>query len=324
MRKGRELELLIERIKKLQLPEAVIQSPEWVIDRDTGTPREVDVGIRHKVGDSEVFIAIECRDKKDVQDIQWIEQLIAKKESVGAHALFAVTGSDFTKPAIIKAQKRGVFLRRMIKKIPEDIAGISNSIFVTFQYLEPKHIALSLTVPNSLRDSLEDCNYQYESIGEYLSYSDLFALLVNSNVYRDVAGYICKNMNGEEGFFKYNEFEAKLIIPKIEVITPNGRFPVYEARVRSELNYGEVSLPLIALSEYSPVVESENNDHDRATMFTYGLKQSPLGKIILDNKSNEISLEIFTKELLSEGKVFIGMTFVANEPIRPVWIRLDL
>src|SRR4028118_456640 len=111
MRQGKSLELIIEKIQGLIMPGATIKSPEYVNDIDTGTPREVDVGIRVNTEQGSVFIAVECRDRGGVQDIQWIEQLIAKKESIQADVLIAVVTSNFTKPAKIKAFKKGICLR---------------------------------------------------------------------------------------------------------------------------------------------------------------------------------------------------------------------
>lgn len=76
----KNLELLLEKISDLIIPGATIKSPEYVNDIDTGTLREVDVGIRLNTEKGSVFIAIECRDRGGVQDIQWIEQLISKNK----------------------------------------------------------------------------------------------------------------------------------------------------------------------------------------------------------------------------------------------------
>src|SRR4051794_21546791 len=109
-RNGRSLELLVKRIKEHQSPGATIRSPEFVPDRDTAQPREVDVGIRVPRNGDSVFIALECRDRGSVQAVEWIEQLICKKQSIGADVLVAVTSSRFSKPARMKALKHGVIL----------------------------------------------------------------------------------------------------------------------------------------------------------------------------------------------------------------------
>jgi hypothetical protein len=110
-RKGRNLEIVLEKIHKVDLPFATVKSPEFVMDIDTGTRREVDIGIRSETEKGSLFIAIECRDRGAIQDIQWIEQLISKKRSICADVLVAVTTSSFTEPAKIKACKNGIEIR---------------------------------------------------------------------------------------------------------------------------------------------------------------------------------------------------------------------
>lgn len=55
MRQGKELELVIKKIEQVKLPKATINSPEYVRDVDTGTQREVDVGIRYPTPNGEVY-----------------------------------------------------------------------------------------------------------------------------------------------------------------------------------------------------------------------------------------------------------------------------
>jgi len=130
-RKGRNLELLVKRIREHQSPDALIRSPEFVPDKDTGQPREIDVGIRVPRDGGSVFVAVECRDRVSVQAVKWIEQLICKKQSIGADVLVAVTSSRFSKPARVKALKHGVILARMTPKLHEELAELASSFFIT-------------------------------------------------------------------------------------------------------------------------------------------------------------------------------------------------
>lgn len=124
MKQGREFELLIARIKEMLHPEARVQSPARVPDRDTGEPREIDVGIWRQAEQGEIFIAVECRHRTAVQDVTWIEQLIAKKDSIGADLLIAVTSSAFTSPATVKAAKRGVLVRTLAPALAGEIRSL--------------------------------------------------------------------------------------------------------------------------------------------------------------------------------------------------------
>jgi hypothetical protein len=77
----REFELLVARIEKQLSPlGAIIKSPDSIIDKVSGSPREVDASIRYVVGSTPILITIECRNREKLQDDTWIEQLAKKKE----------------------------------------------------------------------------------------------------------------------------------------------------------------------------------------------------------------------------------------------------
>ena len=104
-RKGREFELLIEKLEKIVLPAgAKIFSPGYLKDRITGEQREVDILIEHKVGTSNIKIAIECRDRISNQDTTWIEQIHTKLNDINIDKAIVVSSSQFTQPAIEKAK----------------------------------------------------------------------------------------------------------------------------------------------------------------------------------------------------------------------------
>jgi hypothetical protein len=189
-RKGRELELLVKRIKEHQSPEAVVISPEFVPDVDTGQPREVDVSIRLKRNEVPIFIAVECRDRTSVQSVEWIEQLICKKSSINADVLMAITSSRFTGPARIKALKHGVILAEMSSKIPEELSDIASSFFITLRYLAPRICGIDLQMPSGLDDDLEAYRYGHEIIDRDLSLTELASVLTTPNLVRTIPRFV--------------------------------------------------------------------------------------------------------------------------------------
>jgi hypothetical protein len=99
-RKGRALEQLVAELKRVLGPTGVtIQSPEFIIGRNSGKRREVDVSLRTKIGSSAMFVMFECRDRQGRQDVTWIEQVAMKQEDVGANKAVAVCPDGFTKGA---------------------------------------------------------------------------------------------------------------------------------------------------------------------------------------------------------------------------------
>lgn len=154
-RKGRELEILVQQIEKVLAPDAKIESPSYLIDKDTGQKREVDICIRQNIGSSEIVIIIECRDRTSVEDSTWIEQLISKKNSILVNKVIAVSSNSFSKPAILKAQKNGIDIRLLKSITDSEIeqwlkGGIyiinccptfnNNGVAIEFKFLEKKEI----------------------------------------------------------------------------------------------------------------------------------------------------------------------------------------
>lgn len=76
-----------------------------------GKKREVDISIRNKVGKHEFLTIIECRDRAEKGEIDWIEQIITK--TANANKVIAVSTSGFTDEAIIKANHYNVVLRKL-------------------------------------------------------------------------------------------------------------------------------------------------------------------------------------------------------------------
>lgn len=121
-KKGRDFERLVASIEKSLAPYgAIITSPHRIKDRDTGTWREIDATIQHKIGPTDILIAIECRDRSSIDDATWIEQLASKMKSVGANIMIAVSSRGFTTAAIKKAQREGIETRTLRKIKPKDI-----------------------------------------------------------------------------------------------------------------------------------------------------------------------------------------------------------
>lgn len=113
-RKGREFEKLVETFERVLAPHNVtVKSPDSIEDLDTGSPREIDISIRGKIGSVDVLIICECRDRKKPQDAPWIEQVAGKRRSVGADIAIAISASGFYKPAITKAKEFGVLTRQV-------------------------------------------------------------------------------------------------------------------------------------------------------------------------------------------------------------------
>lgn len=312
--KGRSLELLVKRIKEHQSPDASICSPEFVPDKDTGQPREVDVGIRVPRNGDSVFIAVECRDRVAVQAVEWIEQLICKKQSIGADVLVAVTSSRFSKPARVKALKHGVILARMSPKLPAELAELASSFFITLIYLAPRIISVDLQIPGHLNADLESYRYRHSFVDHELTLTELAQVWTTPNLVRTIPRFV-----EDWGQAKF----AKIDLTEIHatVLSNGQQYPLMGARVAYELNYGEVELPLRAVQELSVLDVLSDLD---AMAYAFGAGSEPQSEIIVDAQTGELRWDVLGKSLLNEGKVLIGAGLRASEPVSITTMRLDL
>ncbi len=129
MRQGRELEVLVSLIEKaLGDSPVTVQSPEYVVGR-SGQRREIDVSIRGTVGSAEVFVAVECRDRSEVQGVGWIDEVRGKHDDIGASKTIVVCSSSFSEPAIKTAETYGIDLRTLDEiSGPEILAWVHPSL----------------------------------------------------------------------------------------------------------------------------------------------------------------------------------------------------
>ncbi len=69
--------------------------------------RQIDITIRR----NNKLTLIECRIRKKIQDVTWVEEIIGRRMSLNADSVIAVSASGFTKGAVKKAKKYGIILR---------------------------------------------------------------------------------------------------------------------------------------------------------------------------------------------------------------------
>ncbi len=185
MRKGRKLELLLKEIEALKLPNATVKSPEFVKDRDTGTLREVDISIRYCSNDQDFFIALECRDRGNIQDITWVEQLISKRNSIGADVLIAVTSSSFSTPAKIKAFKNGVVLREFKKFTVNEVKKWMNETYIEIHIIRKwvKAGSIELQENVTLSKPLDQYMFIFKDISHEFSFMEFISMIANRDIF---------------------------------------------------------------------------------------------------------------------------------------------
>ena len=111
-RKGRELEKLTALFEEqLADSDIKVKSPDFIEDKTTYNKREIDISLTGTFGSHKMLVIVECRDRKNTEDVTWIEQLATKRDDVGANKAVAVSSSGFSEGACKKALSKDIELR---------------------------------------------------------------------------------------------------------------------------------------------------------------------------------------------------------------------
>ena len=171
-RKGRSFELNYEWLYKLDDEKYNVTSPAMLYDKTTNSQREVDVlveyiddkGLNRKIG-------IECRDRRNVENSMWIEQLTIKKEDLELDYIVATTTRTFTKNAIKKAAAPGVIIERAETFDEISVKQLSNNLYLDIFFLKFEFITICFKRKGRIytfRQLLKELNFaeQCELISE--------------------------------------------------------------------------------------------------------------------------------------------------------------
>src|ERR1700735_3323585 len=111
---GAKWKKLIVRVQLDLAPGALVEHDVRVPGRQSRTLRQVDVSVRGKVGQFELFIAIECKDHSEPVDVEDVGAFVAKVEDIGANRGVMVAAKGYTSAAKTLADSKGIDLLRVL------------------------------------------------------------------------------------------------------------------------------------------------------------------------------------------------------------------
>jgi len=103
-------------------------------------PRQIDIAIRR----NGKLIFVECRHHKRRQGVTWIEELMGRRESLGAHATIAVSSSGFTKGALRKAKAFEILTRDLRSLTDIEVTNWGRPITLTIYFYQYSDLDVSL------------------------------------------------------------------------------------------------------------------------------------------------------------------------------------
>lgn len=110
MKKGRSLELLVEKLERQLASDenVLIESPKKIRDIQTGKLREHDVVLTYNQAHHELLVAIECKDRSRPVGVPDIEAFSNKCRYTNINQGIVVSSSGFAKTALEKADSMGI------------------------------------------------------------------------------------------------------------------------------------------------------------------------------------------------------------------------
>ena len=105
--KWRRFELLATRIQRSLAPDARVEH-NAMLPGKTGIERQIEIAIWARVGQFDIFIAIDCKDYKDPVDIKDVEMFLGEVEDVGANKAAMISAGGYTPAALARAKRAGL------------------------------------------------------------------------------------------------------------------------------------------------------------------------------------------------------------------------
>ncbi|MGA9568030.1 MAG: restriction endonuclease [Candidatus Korobacteraceae bacterium] len=232
MKASEAFEQRIHRIYELLAASgAAVTWDDHIPDPDNPTQRrQIDVTLKL---DGKLTL-IECRKHRARQDVQWIEELIGRRVSLGADSVIAVSESGFTSGALAKAKKHGIIPRELKQLTDREVVSWGRQVDLTLYFYQYSDLDVSLL-------------FSRESIAK-LDPSDVRAELPSHPCLQSLFGAAAQqlgrfNLIAEEQRGRKVEFELTLRLEDFRVCAE----PVYEVVFRGNAR-------LVAQNVVSPAV----------------------------------------------------------------------
>lgn len=114
----KDFEDLVGKIEHMLVPQNCKVKPNDHIRDSTGELRQVDASVRIDNGTVEILYIIECRKRKKISDVTWVEQVAMKARRLGAAKAIIVSNQALTANALRTAKEQSIDVRTL-KELPE-------------------------------------------------------------------------------------------------------------------------------------------------------------------------------------------------------------
>lgn len=195
--------------------------------------RQVDISIR----DGHHLTIAECRLHSRAQDVKWIEELYGRKISLNADAIIGVSSSGYTKGAVEKARRLGVFLRHLSELSDVEIANWGRRTKARIAYVKFNHVRICI-----IADDLLAVRSQASNSLRSLGHEDPVKSALNNSAIK-----LC-NIGAPEGPFTMQIFFSHTFL---------GTFQVSEAVLQASWNWVFEDVLLPTVLEFKNSIEAD-------------------------------------------------------------------
>jgi hypothetical protein len=113
-KKWQRFESLVASIQRLLAPGSEVTQDVRVLGHRSGTERQIDIAVRHNVGQYNIFVAIDCKDYAAPVDVKGVEEFAGLVEDVRANKGAMVAAHGFTEAAKRRAADMGLDLYTLV------------------------------------------------------------------------------------------------------------------------------------------------------------------------------------------------------------------
>lgn len=251
--KGRILEQNYKWLWELGVNKnCIITTNKYYKDSVTGEDRELDVFIENYDDKGNLIntTMVECRNRKNVQDVRWVEEVVTKKNDLKIDRAIIVTTSDFTEPARKKAKYYNIEVERSSPLTNEFIEKQKKECKALAKFIFMECVDLSIITSTGyynykqLRESKEIKKYIKRQINEFVRcngfVTDLQRNILSGETEKDFFKDLNNSINADLNFSPRTEHDNSICIENL-----NNNF----------LNFGTVNKILFKLIIRPKIIE---------------------------------------------------------------------
>lgn len=147
-----EFEQLVAQFEQLRLNDHDIEV-QWnakIVDRRTGSKRQIDVLLKRKSDPTDIVI-IECRKRSKLADIGWIDSVFGKREAVNARQAIVVSNRKLSSNAIKAAKFHNIVVRTVSELNPKEVTSwFPSKELIVFQ-THKQFLNIKITICNKCK-----------------------------------------------------------------------------------------------------------------------------------------------------------------------------